>query len=209
MIKYLLFDYGGVILDLQKAHTLNAPQAISIMFGIPQEEAVTLWRSNSQELIVGRETPEEFLEKLRQITRSSKSQEELIKEWITLNTKQREHINWELLAVIQELNKKYRVYIFSDTFDVAMDDDLNKEINSIFEGSFVSFREGFRKPSVEAFQNVLNKIGAKPEECVFVDDTEKNIVAANELGIKSILYQSLEQLKEDLHQIGILSGLKF
>lgn len=204
MIKNVLFDYGGVILDLQKARTLNAPQAISIMFGLSIEEAVAIWRANSHDLVIGKETPLKLLERLKKATNSDKIAERLLKEWEILNSKKREYINWELLLLVAELRKKFKVYIFSDTFDVAKDDELNKEINSLFDGAFVSYREGFRKPSIEAFQNVLNKINAKPEECIFVDDTERNVIAANELGIKAFIYTSLNQLRKDLHQIGLI-----
>ncbi len=190
-------------MDLQKAQTLNAPQAISTMFGLPIEEAISIWRANSHDMVIGKEKPKDFLERLRKSVKSTKNNKELLNDWAVLNSKKREHINWELLDFIKKLQKQFKVYIFSDTFNVAMDDDLNKEINSMFDGIFVSYREGFRKPSPEAFQNVLNKIGANPEECIFIDDTERNIIAANELGVKAFLYRSLNELKDDLYHAGI------
>lgn len=50
---------------------------------------------------------------------------------------------------------------------------------------------------------MLEKINAKPEECVFVDDLQVNIDVANELGIKGVLYTNINQLKEDFETLKI------
>jgi len=99
---------------------------------------------------------------------------------------------------ISDLRKTYKVYILSDTVNVAQDDNLTQTLKSKFDGYFVSYEQGFKKPDKKAFLNILSKINSKPEECIFIDDTEKNIIAANQLGIKSFLYKNLKQLKKEI-----------
>lgn len=61
------------------------------------------------------------------------------------------------------------------------------------------------KPSPEIYQLLCSKYNLKPEECVFIDDTEKNVEAAVREGMKGIVFHSLEQTKKELDEI--LSGI--
>lgn len=60
------------------------------------------------------------------------------------------------------------------------------------------------KPDPAIFQRMLEKIGRKPEECVFIDDNPANVVAARALNIVTIQYRSPEQLERELQGLGIL-----
>lgn len=60
------------------------------------------------------------------------------------------------------------------------------------------------KPDPAIFQRMLEKIGRKPEECVFIDDNPANVAASRALGIMTIHYQSPGQLETELQQLGIL-----
>jgi putative hydrolase of the HAD superfamily len=54
---------------------------------------------------------------------------------------------------------------------------------------------GVRKPAEEYFHRVVRALGVKPGECVFVDDMEINIRAAQRLGLRTILFQSVAQIR--------------
>ena len=66
---------------------------------------------------------------------------------------------------------------------------------NVFDGRIISSDIGFRKPSVDFFQYMIDVVGFKPEEILFVDDSQKNIEVARKLGIKSIKYENEESLK--------------
>ncbi len=57
------------------------------------------------------------------------------------------------------------------------------------------------KPSPEFFRKMLKVLGIKPDECLFIDDGQINIEAAQALGIKSILFTNMSQLERDLNTI--------
>lgn len=61
-----------------------------------------------------------------------------------------------------------------------------------------SYRIRELKPSTEFYKKMLKMIEAKPEECIFIDDTKENVNAANSLGIKGILFKSTSQLEKEL-----------
>lgn len=79
------------------------------------------------------------------------------------------------------------------------------DYHKLFHSKIYSFEVGVGKPDPKAFELILEKLGSKPEECLFVDDYEVNTKAARDLGIATILFENAKQLKNDL----ILMGIKF
>jgi 2-haloacid dehalogenase len=72
-----------------------------------------------------------------------------------------------------------------------------------FDGRVVSGEEMIRKPSPEIYQRLLERFGLLPGETIFIDDSPRNIAAAAEIGIRTITFQSPDQLKKDLVRAGI------
>lgn len=66
----------------------------------------------------------------------------------------------------------------------------NEKIGQIIlaERRFLSFELGLLKPDTQIYIQVREKLGCEFEEMLFVDDKEKNVNAAQELGINSIVY---------------------
>ena len=75
---------------------------------------------------------------------------------------------------------------------------------NLLDGYLLSGEVKLVKPDPAIFQRMLDKIGRRPEECVFIDDNPANVVAARALNIVTIQYQSPEQLERELQQLGIL-----
>jgi len=75
---------------------------------------------------------------------------------------------------------------------------------NLLDGYLLSGEVKLVKPDPAIFQRMLEKIGRKPEECVFIDDNPANVVAARALNIVTIQYRSPEQLERELQQLGIL-----
>ena len=61
---------------------------------------------------------------------------------------------------------------------------------SWFDGAVVSAFEGVVKPEPEIFRRLLERFGLRPESTLFVDDSPRNVRAAQELGIQAVLYES-------------------
>ena len=49
------------------------------------------------------------------------------------------------------------------------------------------------KPEREIYESLFQKYGLEPTECVFLDDNRANIIAANELGMATILFHTKSQ----------------
>jgi HAD superfamily hydrolase (TIGR01509 family) len=67
-----------------------------------------------------------------------------------------------------------------------------------FKENFISGDLGLEKPNPKIYYAALKRLNAKPEECIFIDDKEKNCEAAIKLGIKSIVFKGTTQLKKEL-----------
>jgi putative hydrolase of the HAD superfamily len=72
------------------------------------------------------------------------------------------------------------------------------KIHKMFDTVCYSFDHQVSKPEPEAFLRALKQMQAKPEECLFIDDSQKNVDVANELGIGGILFLTAADLKVEL-----------
>jgi len=65
-------------------------------------------------------------------------------------------------------------------------------------GGIYSYKEHLIKPSHKIYDLLINRFNLNKEETLFFDDKEKNIIAANETGIKSFVFTSIRDIKENL-----------
>ncbi len=73
-----------------------------------------------------------------------------------------------------------------------------------FDEIVLSGEEKIAKPDERLFKILLDRAGRKAEDCVFIDDVQKNIDAARALGFQTILFESPEQLRAELVRQGYL-----
>ncbi len=78
------------------------------------------------------------------------------------------------------------------------------EFLSWFDGVVVSGRIGLRKPDPAIFQHLLERFDLEAEHTLFVDDSERNVEAARELGFEALRFESAPQLRRKLVERGVL-----
>jgi len=76
--------------------------------------------------------------------------------------------------------------------------DLDK-----FKHKFLSYDLKMKKPDAEIFLTVAEKLEAKPEQCLFIDDLEQNVASAKGLNFQTILFQNADQLRYELMDLGV------
>ena len=102
-------------------------------------------------------------------------------------------------------NNEYRVFALTnwsaETFPIAL-----KRFDFLhwFEGIVVSGTEKTRKPFPEIYETTLERYDLKACESIFIDDNERNLAAANQLGIQTIKFLNPHQLEKDLKTKKIL-----
>lgn len=72
---------------------------------------------------------------------------------------------------------------------------------SYTDGGVISYQDHFVKPQPEIYELLLKRYHLNPDECVFIDDLKENIEAAKKQGMYGIIFQSYEQMIEDLEAL--------
>jgi len=109
-------------------------------------------------------------------------------------------INQEIVDIMKNLKKKgLRVALLSNDSKLGETFRL-KKVEQFVDTIYSSATLHLRKPNPEIFKHVLQKENISPNEALFIDDRERNINAAQALGIKSILYKNPKQLVEELSE---------
>ncbi|MBD5549596.1 MAG: HAD family phosphatase [Lachnospiraceae bacterium] len=199
MIKNIIFDIGNVLTDFRW-------QEFFAGFGYEDEVlkrlakatvGSTLW----DEVDRGVWSDEELIEGF--IQNDPSLEPELLQIFTNIHgmvTKRGYAIPW-----IQSLQKAgYRCYYLSNFSHKAHTECADAlDFLEYMDGGILSYQDKMIKPDRKIYQLLLNRYGLKAQECVFLDDTQKNISAAAELGIHTILFQDREQAVLELEKLGV------
>ena len=194
-IKAIIFDFGGVLVgwDPRNLYRRFFPEQ-------PQAMEDFLAEVNFMEWNALQDKGRPFAEGVAILTEQFPQHADLIRAY---------HENWlesitghiegtvELLQMLKE--KKYALYGLSnwsaETFPIVRDEfDFLK----LFDGVILSGDVKLIKPEPAIFELCLQMIGKPANECLFIDDAQINIIAANKLGFDTVQFTSPEQLKSEL-----------
>lgn len=200
MIKNIIFDLGGVLL-LQ--NPIRGEVYLSNIFNVSLDEVKMFYENKRRDYVTGKISSVELLSEFKKISRSPIPVNRLLDEFKNEYIKDIIRINYELIELVDSLKKDFRVYIFSNTVDIHDRVVQKTAVYSHFERVFKSYTDHIFKPEPESYKYVINKIAAKPEECVFIDDLKTNVEGAQAVGMQGIRYENNHKLIEDLNKIGV------
>lgn len=104
---------------------------------------------------------------------------------------------------LKELKDRgYRVYYISN-FAHKAHVECEKALDFLGEmdGGILSYQDKLIKPDPEIYRLLCERYGLKAGECVFIDDTQKNVCAAQKEGMEGIVFHTLEQTKDELDRL--------
>lgn len=106
---------------------------------------------------------------------------------------------------LQELKSKgYKVYYLSNFSHQAHRQGAHVlDFLPLMDGGILSYQEKLIKPDPAIYQLLLERYGLQARECVFLDDTERNVEAAMRQGMAGIVFHSREQAVEELRGLGV------
>lgn len=207
MIKHIVFDFGGVLLDLDGVHT-GYPDNLAVIFDVPVERAKQIWDEHKTGVITGKETPKAFLQRMKEELGYTFDVEAGLAYWEEKNIIVQERIDWKLIEAIEKLRESYQVHMLTD--QIQLKNGASAWIDRVethFDTVLRSYEQGYRKPFPEAYQNLLVKIGATqdPRSVVFIDDSKPNIDAAETADIHGIFYtfKQHDLLTNALKKLGV------
>jgi epoxide hydrolase-like predicted phosphatase len=109
----------------------------------------------------------------------------------------------ELLAYIRGLKDRFTLALLSvmPLYIQEVIETKWPDFTEVFDHMIVSCYVHLVKPDPRIYRLTLKRIGCKAEEAVFIDDTEENVIAAEKLGIRSILFKNREQAIREVESI--------
>jgi epoxide hydrolase-like predicted phosphatase len=202
-IKNLIFDLGGVILDLSVAHTLKSFSELS---GIPQQQVHKIFTTSPgfSEYEKGTMDDQSFRQYLKQIYKVDASDEAIDVCWNAMLL----GIPLVKLKLLQRLKDTYTVLLLSNTNEIHLSYINNvilpgvtgeRSLDLYFHKAYYSHRMLMRKPEPEIFEYVLKENQLNAEETLFLDDNASNIEGAASVGIKTVHVTTPDLILEYFH----------
>lgn len=109
-------------------------------------------------------------------------------------------LNESLLNYYKSLKDNLKIYIL--TSDVIQDDKaLQPYWNAVIDEIYSASKMNTYKSKPEAYELVVDKIGLKPEEIIYVDDNEDNIKVSTSVGLNSILHTENNQTTSKVNSL--------
>jgi len=197
-IKNIVFDLGGVLLNLNFSKAVNAFQKAGFE---DVEEQIKAFNHQGifHQFETGHITPDEFRSAIRENAKVSLTDREIDEMWNLMLL----DIPREKLELLLELRGKYMIYLLSNTNAIHWDYVCKNAFNyhgfrvkDYFEETFLSFEMHLAKPGKAIFEKMLEDANLLPKETLFIDDSEANCKAAEEVGIHAHHYHIGDDLKE-------------
>jgi putative hydrolase of the HAD superfamily len=197
-IKNILFDLGGVILDLD----VNATKEGFYNLGFPAKllhYPVNMETDIFYKYETGKLSTEEFRNEIRHLTELDFSDEDFDRAWNAMIV----GIPKKRTDMLIRLRHSYDLYMLSNTspmhvpiYESMFEEASGISMSVVFNRRFYSHLIGCHKPDREAYLHVISETGIEPSETLFLDDNIHNIKAAQELGFRCIhIHERTDMLK--------------
>lgn len=183
MIKNIIFDWGGVLIHLDKGRCTEAFARLGVKVS---DELTNPYgqRADLMDFEKGLMTIDEFHDTVRRVYAPHLTNEQIDEAWSALLLDIPEYKLDKLL----ELKERYRLFLLSNTNAVHWEEGRKRfdyrgyKAEDYFDKIFLSHEIHELKPTPEAFLKVAQLAGIKPEETLFIDDLEVSCKAAEALG---------------------------
>jgi putative hydrolase of the HAD superfamily len=186
-IKAVLFDFDGV-LTTDKTGSLTTTRYLSKRTGVELSRVQSVFRRFNNDLTLGRTTHEQIWESICSGL-GKRMNIELLKEAFESTP-----LNARMLELARRLQSRYAVGIVTDNKQDRID-HLKKvyDLPSLFDPIAVSAEIGVGKDNPKIFLDALRRLGADPHECIFIDNSQENLIAPSAIGIKTIYFDDEKQ----------------
>jgi HAD superfamily hydrolase (TIGR01509 family) len=195
MIQVIFFDYGGtyargqVSLFIQKACGL---------LHLPFEQCKHNEVIFVPELNKGHMSVEDAFRKFFQVSINDRQMKELLNLWTS---------NWipdlPMIELVKKLKKNYHCAILSNSDPANVENCKARGYFDDFQTLILSHELGVIKPDPKIYEIALERVHAKGENCLFIDDQEVCLAGARPFGIRTIKFRSVEELKKEFALLSI------
>lgn len=188
MIKNLLFDLGGVVMNIRRENCVRAFETLGMtdadnLLGEYEQAGVFAGVEN------GSLSAAEFRDEIRRIIGRDIADDEIDAAFCKFLT----GIPEDRLKALEGLHGRFGMYVVSNTNPIMWNSEiarqfskLGHDINYYFDGTVTSFEARAMKPDARIFEKVVADFGIRPDETLFFDDSKANCEAAEKLGFRTV-----------------------
>jgi len=200
-IKHIIFDLGGVILNIDYAQTAQAFKQLGFT---DFDELYTQFKQSALfvQLEKGLISPEAFLAELKNHGRQQVANQPLIDAWNAMLL----DLPVGNLRLLERLQTQYRLFLLSNTnaihyqhfFDQVAELTGRRDLSPYFEQEYYSHLIGKRKPDAAVFKHIIDDRQIEPGNTLVIDDSPQHLTTAEALGFQTVLKQDNVDLAEAL-----------
>jgi len=198
-IQAIVFDIGGILEITPEMGMIEKwEQRLHLKSGELNELLINSgWVINGS---LGRRSEEELYKTLGEITGMDSAQldafmQDLWEEYLG-------QLNREMAAYFSSLRPHYKTALLSNSFVGARSKEQERyHFDEITDLIIYSHEEGIAKPERRIFELTCERLGVQPQEAIFLDDVERNIIAARDFGMHAILFQETAQAIADIQAV--------
>jgi putative hydrolase of the HAD superfamily len=196
MIKAIIFDWGGVLIDetLGKMNKYCAD-----ILGVEVDDYDIALQKGFNEFAKGNITEDEFWRLVcDELGRDTPNVESLWGDAVenVFNEKN------EMFELIDDLkNKGYKIGFLSNTEMPAVEYWKRNNYRKYFDEAVFSCVEHMAKPDAKIYHLICERLEVLPEETVFIDDKLEFVEGAKNIGMEGIVFENCEQTKKDLQEM--------
>jgi len=203
MTKAFVFDLGNVVLTGDYPYnTPREAQEFCEYYGVTLDNVQVAFTIAFHDFSLGKCSEDEFWTKYLYTARAKKTDIAYAKAFWRKNQKENEH----MLSFLNQLKKTYRLAALSTIPKEWLAFKRKTfQLDDWFETIISSGEYGITKPDPRIYQITVEKLGVKPSDITFVDDSENLLPPALRLGMKTILFRGQTNLKEQLHNSNDIS----
>lgn len=199
MIKGIVFDNGGVLISGDRFVSENMCR----VFQIPMQQLSSILIQVLPDFQRGKITHEEFWQRFQNVSGIS-----LPKDYLDLWTTdfhKEAHVSDEMVNLLRELKqKKVPIIMHSNTIPPHAEFMWRVGVFKEFDVVFNSCDMEERKPDPAFYKKLFDRLHAKPEELVYVEDNPAFMEYQKEVGLQLIAFKSVPQLRKELERLGVL-----
>lgn len=197
-IETIIFDFGGVLIDLDYAKTIEAFKSLGI------ENFDELYSQANQSglfdsIETGKISSQYFINELLKLLPAGTTPNQVVHAWNAMLLS----VPQQTIDLLSSLQGKYRILMLSNTNAIHIEKAWRiwEQTSTIspetyFEKILLSHEIGMRKPNPETFQWVVNQFNLNTEKTLFIDDSIQHIEGAQSIGLRTHHLKKIQDLPQ-------------
>lgn len=191
-MKAILFDFDGV-LTVDKYGSDSILRYLDENTNVPMEVLKREYYKINKGLLYGQYTHKDIWDAYCKNIGADIDFQILVDSFI--NTP----LDHDMVAIVKQLKKKYFIGLITDNKADRIETILNyNDLNDLFDTVTVSAQCGCGKDDRRIFDITIKALKVEASECVFIDNSEKNLIVPKDMGIHTILF---DDEKRDLNEL--------